>query len=131
MDAAGIDHPNLRIPADGTERALAFYRDGLGFEIERFDAFEAGEKPFFAVRVGPQSVFHLWPDEAFDPPTATNFDHVAVRVDESVADVKATLAAAGVTVDREGTPDGATGSAPAVYVTDPFGYGVELKAVGD
>ncbi|MFB6170330.1 MAG: VOC family protein [Haloarculaceae archaeon] len=128
MDAATIDHVNLKIPADGVDDALAFYRDGLGFEADRLDAYESGEKPFFAIRLTDENVLHLWPDDSFDPPTGTNFDHVAVRLDESIADVKATLDAAGIDVDREFEPLGATGTAPAVYVEDPFGYRLELKA---
>lgn len=131
MDATDIDHVNLRIPADGTADALDFYRDRLGFEADRLDAFEAGEKPFFAVRLAPGNVLHLWPDEAFEPPTGTNFDHVAVRLDEAVEDVKATLDEAGVDVQEEFEPLGATGTAPAVYVEDPFGYRIELKVERD
>lgn len=128
MDAAAIDHVNLKIPADGTEAALDFYRDGLGFDADRLDAFESGEKPFFSIRLSAGSVLHLWPDAAFDAPTGTNFDHVAVRTEESIADVKATLEEAGVDVETEFEPLGATGTAPAVYVEDPFGYRIELKA---
>jgi catechol 2,3-dioxygenase-like lactoylglutathione lyase family enzyme len=131
VDATAIDHVNLRIPADGMDAALAFYRDSLGFEADRLDAFEAGEKPFFSVRLTPGSVLHLWPDPSFEPPTGTNFDHVAVRLDESLADLRTRLDRAGIDVERSGDPLGATGTGPAVYVEDPFGYRIELKADRD
>ncbi|MFB6155913.1 MAG: VOC family protein [Haloferacaceae archaeon] len=123
MQATAIDHVNLHVPADGTETARAFYGDALGFEIEEYD-----DKPFFDVRLAPGAVLHLWPDEDFRPPDGDNYDHVAVRLDHEVDEVREALAEADVEVDREGTPLGATGTAPAVYVTDPFGYQVELKA---
>jgi lactoylglutathione lyase len=131
MDATAIDHVNLRIPADGADEALAFYCDGLGFEPARLERFESGEKPFFSIRLTAGSVLHLWPDAGFEAPTGANFDHVAIRLDETVGDVKETLAAAGVDVERESAPLGATGTAPAVYVEDPFGYRIELKAAGE
>ena len=42
--------------------------------------------------------------------------------------IEATLADAEIGIDRRLDPLGATGAAPAVYVTDPFGYLLELKA---
>jgi catechol 2,3-dioxygenase-like lactoylglutathione lyase family enzyme len=132
MDVSHIDHVNLRIPEDGVEDALEFYVERLGFEADRMDAFEAGEKPFFSIRLAPAHVIHLWPTDEFDEPTATNYDHVALVVDHDVETVKSRLADAGVEVDRElDAPLGATGTAPAVYVRDPFGYRVELKSATD
>jgi catechol 2,3-dioxygenase-like lactoylglutathione lyase family enzyme len=128
MDATAIDHLNLKIPADGLDDAVAFYGDALGFAVENRDLYEAGEKPFVSVRLTPDSVLHLRPTERFTPPSGDDFDHVAVRVDATVDEVRAELVAADVDVDQELTPLGATGEAPAVYVHDPFGYYVELKA---
>jgi catechol 2,3-dioxygenase-like lactoylglutathione lyase family enzyme len=123
-----IDHLNLRIPADGVADALAFYRDALGFGVEGLDRYEAGDKPFFDVRLAPAHVLHLWPTDEFDAPEATNYDHVALVVEEGIDAVEATLADADVDVERRlEAPLGATGEAPAVYVRDPFGYRVELK----
>ena len=128
MDATEIDHVKLRIPADGIDDALGFYRDALGFAVEGMDRYESGEKPFFSVRLAPGAVVHVEPDEGFEPPARTGYDHVAVRIDDSIDGIEAALSAAGVAADRRLAPLGATGSAPAVYVTDPFGYRVELKA---
>jgi catechol 2,3-dioxygenase-like lactoylglutathione lyase family enzyme len=60
-------------------------------------------------------------------PEDRNYDHFAVVVEDSIDEGKATLDAAGVAVERELTPRGATGTVPAVYVRDPFGYQVELR----
>jgi len=128
MQARHIDHVNLRIPADGVDDAREFYGERLGFGIED-DSYAAGEKPFFDVRLTPEAVVHLWPTDSFEPPTATNYDHVAVLVEESIAEIEAELDEAGVEVEETlDSPLGATGEAPAVYVRDPFGYRVELKA---
>ncbi|KAB1198101.1 MULTISPECIES: VOC family protein [Haloferax] len=129
MDARAIDHVNLRIPEDGVETAVAFYGDALGFDIENRDLFEAGDKPFISVRLTPVSIVHLQPTAKFHPPDETAFDHVAIEFDHTIDEIRASLDAAGVEVDRQLDPLGATGVAPAVYVTDPFGYTLELKAL--
>ena len=128
MQARHIDHVNLRIPEDGDDDAREFYGETLGFGIE--DAlYAADEKPFFDVRLSATAVIHLWPTEEFAAPTKTNYDHVAVVVEESVDEIEAELADAGVEVEKTlDSPLGATGEAGAVYVRDPFGYRVELKA---
>ena len=128
MKARHIDHVNLRIPEDGAADAREFYGEKLGFGIE--DAlYAADEKPFFDVRLSATAVIHLWPTDSFEGPTETNYDHVAVVVEESVDEIAAELAAAGVEVEQTlDSPLGATGEAGAVYVRDPFGYRVELKA---
>ncbi|GGJ05110.1 hypothetical protein GCM10008995_13660 [Halobellus salinus] len=128
MDATEIDHAKLRIPADGIDTSLGFYRDALGFGIDGMDLYESGDKPFFSVRLTPGSVIHVEPDKGFEPPARTAYDHVAVRIDDTIDGIERDLQAAGVEVDRRLDPLGATGVAPAVYVTDPFGYRLELKA---
>lgn len=127
MDVEEIDHVNLRIPAGGLDRAREFYVDTLGFTIEGLDKYP-DEKPFFSVRLSEGCVLHLWPDEEFQEPLRReNYDHVAIRVDEDIEDVKALLGDRDVDIENELEPLGATGVAPAVYVRDPFGYRVELK----
>ena len=128
MRARHIDHVNLRIPADGVDDAREFYGERLGFGIE--DAlYAAGEKPFFDVRLSATAVIHLWPTDSFEPPERTNYDHVAVVVEGSAAEIETDLEAAGVEVEKSlDEPLGAVGESAAVYVRDPFGYRVELKA---
>jgi len=128
MEVRAIDHVNLHIPADGIGAAVEFYEGKLGFETENVARFESGEKPFFSFRLADACVVHVRPDDEFEPPAGTNYDHVALVLDDDVEAVKAELAAADVEIEQELTPLGATGTAPAVYVRDPFGYLVELKA---
>lgn len=128
MDPRAIDHVNLKIPADGRDRALAFYRDTLGFDAERLDQFAAGDTPFFAIRLHDRSVLHLWPDPAFEPPTGRNFDHVSIHLVETAESIRSTLHSADVPIEDDREVLGAAGEATAVYVRDPFGYLLELKA---
>lgn len=129
MNGTAIDHVKLRIPDDGVETALEFYRDALGFGIDGMELYESGEKPFFSVRLAPGAVIHLQPDEEFSPDTDRRaYDHVAVRVDDTIDGIESALSAAAIDIDRRLEPLGATGVAPAVYITDPFGYRFELKA---
>ncbi|ERH12860.1 MAG: hypothetical protein J07HB67_01886 [halophilic archaeon J07HB67] len=131
MNTTRLDHLNLRIPADGVPDALDFYRDTLDIGVEGLDRYRADEKPFFDLRIAPDQVVHLWPTPEFDRPTATNYDHLALAVAEPIETVETELADAGVEIESHlDSPLGATGEAPAVYVRDPFGYRVELKADG-
>lgn len=120
-----IDHLNLYIPADGVERALSFYRDLLGFGTENVEAYRAGERSLFTFRAG-DGVIHVMPDEAFEPP-GRNYNHVAVGVDADEPTLRDELAAAGVEIDRERERRNRPGADVAIYVSDPFGYGVELR----
>lgn len=125
--AQAIDHVNLLVPPDGRETAIGFYRDVLGFEVENLDKYESGTKPFFSIRIGPQSVIHVRPTDEFERPDGTSMDHFAICLDRSIDAIREALVEGDVAVLREGEPLGATGTAPAVYVNDPFGYTVELK----
>ena len=123
-----IDHVNLRVPADGVDEATAFYGDRLGFAVEGLDRYRDGERSFFDVRLTSGAVVHLWPTDAFEPPSGDGFDHLALRVEADREAVVERLSAVGVDVEMElDAPLGATGRAPAVYVEDPFGYRLELK----
>jgi catechol 2,3-dioxygenase-like lactoylglutathione lyase family enzyme len=132
MDVRSIDHVNLRIPEDGVDEALEFYRDRLGFGIEGLERYRDGDQPFFDVRLAPAHVIHLWPTDEFESPTGNNYNHVALIVEDDIEAVKERLSAAEVPVESElDSPLGATGRAPAVYVRDPFDYRIELKEPTD
>jgi catechol 2,3-dioxygenase-like lactoylglutathione lyase family enzyme len=129
MEIKTIDHVNLRIPADDTERAIGFYRDELGFPIEGLEAHEADEQSFFDVHLAETHVLHLWPTTEFEPPSGNNYNHVALVVNTDIDSIKAELEKSNIDIQNEiQDPSGATGQAPAVYIADPFGYRIELKA---
>ena len=133
MRVSGLDHVNFRV-ADA-DRSLAFYRDVLGLEPERLDAFQRGETSLLTFRIAPAAILHLVPTEGFEPPPREALDaawnHVALNVDGSMDDLVAELAAAGVEIDQAPFDAyGALGLGRAVYVRDPDGYRVELKTAG-
>lgn len=131
MKARAIDHVNLRIPDDRIDDALTFYRDALGFETENLDAYREGDRPLFTFRLGETCIIHITPTDTFEVPSGNNFNHVAIVVTASIDAVRDVLADHGIEVERDGTPLGATGKNPAVYVRDPFGYLLELKEAAD
>lgn len=131
MTSGRIDHVNIRVPTNGVDEAVEFYVDLLGFEPLELDSFRNGDRTSFFVRIGETSVINIRPVDSFEPPTGENFDHVCIVIDEPLDGLKRRLAANEVEVLREGTPLGATGRGPAVYVSDPFGYTVELKEALD
>lgn len=130
MEVARIDHVNVRIPADGVEEAVGFYRDVLGFAPENLEAYRAGERTSFMFRCGETALLVIRPVADFSRPDDTNFDHVCLVFDASIAELRETFVDAGVDIERESTPTGSQGRAPAVYVRDPFGYLLECKARG-
>ncbi|MDY6761951.1 MAG: VOC family protein [Candidatus Nanohaloarchaea archaeon] len=127
MDAARIDHVNIRIPEDGVEAAVSFYRDVLGFPPEKLDRYRAGDRTSFAFRISDAAMLHVRPVDDFSEPEEGNYDHLCIALDEDIDAVRGRLEAADVEIEREGTPWGSTGRAPAVYIRDPFNYLVELK----
>jgi catechol 2,3-dioxygenase-like lactoylglutathione lyase family enzyme len=130
MDVRTIDHVNLSIPESRIEDALSFYRDALGFGMEDLDAYRAGKRPLFTARLGETCVIHFSPvdDEAFEPPTGNNFSHVCLIMESDIEGIRNLAEREDLPVERESTPLGATGRNGALYVTDPFGYTLELKA---
>ena len=117
-----IGHVHLKV-AD-LERALAFYRDVLGFELTQ--------------RLGPQAAFlsaggyhhhiglNTWESQAGSPPPrgATGLYHVAIvyPTRAELADALRRLVNAGIQLD--GASD--HGVSEALYLRDPDGNGVEL-----
>lgn len=137
MHVETIDHVNLRYPEGELETALAFYRDKLGFEAELLQEDDDGnpvlDRSHFSFRLGDECIIHMTP--AADPAVVnryededrTAYDHVSLIVDEPIESIKRQLTDAGIEIEREFEPDGATGTAPAVFVLDPFGYMIEFK----
>ena len=120
----GIDHVVVRT-ADPA-RALTFYRDVLGLVVER----EQAELGLVQLRAG-RSLIDLIPAGTADPPDARrpNIDHFALGVspfEETI--LRAHLAAVQVAVVESGLRHGADGEGPSLYVRDPDGNKIELKA---
>lgn len=128
MNGDKIDHINIRIPDNGVEEALRFYRDALGFETMKLEEYRNDERTSFFINISDQALINIRPKKSFSKPSGKNFDHFCITLDEGPEDIKEVLERNGIEIVRESTPLGADGRAPAFYVKDPFGYKLELKS---
>ena len=117
-----IGHVHLKV-AD-LDRALAFYRDVLGFdEMQRM-----GDQAAFISAGGYHHHIGLntWESRGGSPPPAgtTGLYHVAIRYPDrkTLADALRRVVDAGISV--EGASD--HGVSEAIYLRDPDGNGIEL-----
>src|SRR3954452_23641119 len=117
-----IGHVHLKVA--NLDRALAFYRDVLGFELtQRF-----GKQAAFLSAGGYHHHIGLntWESSGGRPPAAgsTGFYHLAILYPTraELADALRRLMQAGISLD--GASD--HGVSEALYLRDPEGNGVEL-----
>lgn len=116
-----LDHIVLDV-AD-VERSLAWYTEVLGLEGDRVEQWRTGAVPFPSVRVHAGCIIDLFARER----TGENMNHLCLVVDR--ADVDAVVADPRLTVvDGPGRRYGARGDGWSVYVLDPDGNTVELRA---
>ncbi len=125
----GLDHVVVRVT--DLERALAFYRDALGFPVER--RIEA--LGLIQLRAG-SSLIDLVPVDSplgragggRPDPNARNVDHFALALtrfdEERIRDL---VSRHGITASETAERYGAEGFGPSIYLTDPDGNTVELK----
>ena len=123
MKVVGFDHLVLKV-AD-VERSLAFYCDELGLEPVRVDEWRAGEVLFPSVRITETAIIDLLAGDR----TGDNVDHFCLVV--APTDLGALAASGRFDVVGDGPVDGlfgAQGLATSLYVRDPDGNVVELRA---
>ncbi|MHB1870381.1 MAG: VOC family protein [Steroidobacteraceae bacterium] len=125
---AGIDHVVLR--AHDPRRLIAFYRDVLGCPVER----EQPDIGLVQLRAG-RCLIDVVPRRARPGEPAPggaddpNLDHLCLLIrpfDE--ARIRAHLRAHGVAPGELALRYGAEGEGPSLYLQDPEGNGIELKA---
>jgi glyoxylase I family protein len=128
LEARGLDHVVLR--TDRLEEVLAFYRDKLGFPIER----EIREFGLYQLRAGGALVdvvdAQVWKTSA--GPGETLYDHFCIQIrGDDPAVLARALDERGIAHGEPGERYGATGNGWSIYLQDPDGRTVELKLVGD
>ena len=122
MQVIGFDHVVLNV-AD-VERSLAWYCGELGLAPERVDEWRRGEILFPSVRIDAHTLIDLLASER----SGTNVDHVCLVIEPTDL---AAVAASGRFDVMTGPTDGlygAQGFATSLYVRDPDGNVVELRA---
>ena len=116
----GLDH--IVLACGDVEVTLAWYRDRLGLEPLRVDAWRRGEVPFPSVRVDEGTIVDLIAGD----PTDGRLDHFCLVVEPTDL---AALAESGEFEVIEGPVRrfGARGDGTSLYVRDPDGAVVELR----
>jgi catechol 2,3-dioxygenase len=121
---AGVRIGHVHLKVADLERALAFYRDVLGFELTQ----RYGRQAAFLSAGGYHHHIGLntWESQGGSPPPAgtTGLYHLAILYPTrlELADALRRLLAAGIALD--GASD--HGVSEALYLRDPDGNGVEL-----
>jgi glyoxylase I family protein len=126
----GIDHVVLRIV--DLDQSMHFYRDILGCAVER----ERAEIGLYQLRAGGTLIDLVPIDEELGSKGGAapgrqghNMDHFAIGIDPFDEEaLRAYLGEHGIDVPAAALRYGAEGEGPSVYITDPDGNLVELKA---
>lgn len=126
---AGIDHVVIR--AKDIDRMLGFYRDVVGLAVAKHNEplglwhLDAGGSMIDLVDMNGK----LGAAGGPAPDVGRNVDHVALKVaDFDEAAIRAYFADHGIETEEAKTRFGAEGDGPSIYLRDPEGNGVELKA---
>ena len=128
-----IDHVVIR--ANDLDRMIVFYRDVLGCPLER----GPGEAGLAQLRAGSALIDLVDVNgplgrQGGSPPDGDgrNMDHVCLQVEDWDAEaIGAYLRGHGVDVGEVAERYGAQGFGPSIYIADPEGNVVELKAAAD
>ena len=124
IDVLAMDHIVLRV--SDVERSLAWYTSMLGLESVREDEWRAGECPFPSVRISEGTIIDLIDGDV--DLEARNLDHFCLVVSaESLAAVRES-GAFEIVRDPDFELFGARGMADGLYVRDPDGNEIELRA---
>jgi catechol 2,3-dioxygenase len=119
---ADIGHVHLKV--SDLERAIAFYRDVLGFEVQH----RYGDEAAFLSAGGYHHHIGLntWESKGGSPPppNTTGLYHVAIRYPDRETLARAVQAVVDAGVPLTGASD--HGVSEAIYLRDPDSNGIEL-----
>ena len=133
METTGIDHVNLRFPKDRLDEVITFYIDTLGFSTGFENPHEAvkDDPGLFSIDLGNGSRLFVNPSDSFDP-SADNYRHVALRIPMSPEGLLSKLENESVPISNTAERSNeSVGDYTSYYISDPFGYTVELMAIGN
>jgi catechol 2,3-dioxygenase-like lactoylglutathione lyase family enzyme len=110
------------------ERAIHFYREVLGLEILRLEAFRAGQVGFVSARISPETIIDIRPVDAGERITP-NMDHYCLVLGPTdMHQLHAAVKAQGVQVEDTVRPAwGAQGYGQQFKLWDPDGNKIELR----
>ncbi len=119
-----MDHIVLRV--SDVERSLRWYTEQLGLAPVRVDEWRDGDCPFPSVRVSAETIIDLIAgDVAME---TRNLDHFCMVVSaEDLAEVRSSGEFA-IVRDPDFELYGARGYADGLYIADPDGNEIELRA---
>lgn len=132
MQTTGIDHLNLSFPANRLSTVIDFYVDTLGFTTGFDDPYAAvaDDPGLFTISLGETYELFVNPTDDFTADT-TNYRHMALRIPQSPGQLKDFLEENDVTINSTADRESATfGEYTSYYIADPFGYTIELMAIG-
>ena len=119
--AFAFDH--LVLAVSDIEVSLTWYQHHLGLEGVRVDEWRRQEVPFPSLRVSVDTLIDLIPGRDGH---GGHLNHICFAVTpEDLAEVRAN---AELVIEEEGFRFGARGVAQSVYVRDPDGLLVEIRA---
>lgn len=106
------------------DETLSFYTEALDLEKTReFESGEGARNVFVAGKSDTELQFKYLPDR--EPPEPAGYDHVAIEVDDTDAEVERLVEKTDCTLNRGPlTSEGA--NARVAFIEDPDGYGIEL-----
>ena len=125
LHVEALDHIVLAVADVG--RSLAWYCGALGLAPVRVDQWRAGDAPFPSVRVSAGTIIDIV-EVGEGAPAGRNVDHFCLVV--AAEDLAAVRASDAFEIVRD--PDfalyGARGMADGLYIRDPDGNEIELRA---